>query len=229
MARAKRKRIVRDLPEYVAFLPDGIPPVGEVVMGVDEFEAVRLLDYEHLSQKECAERMGIARTTVTAIYESARAKVADSLVNGRRLVIAGGSIRLHEDGAPPAVKVPKKPEGVTRLALPVAEGAVFQHFGRTEAFLLVDCADGRVLGRTTVSTGVVRHAALSGFLADCCVDVVICGGIGSAAQSMLAAAHIRFCGGQSGDADKCIDDWLAGRLEAVEAAGEHIVARELQE
>ena len=59
-------------------------------MTVDEYEALRLLDGEGLMQEACAARMNIARTTVTAIYESARKKVADALVHGKRLLITGG-------------------------------------------------------------------------------------------------------------------------------------------
>ena len=59
-------------------------------MTVDEFEALSLLDKEGLTPEACASRMNIARPTVTAIYDSARKKVADALVNGKRLLITGG-------------------------------------------------------------------------------------------------------------------------------------------
>lgn len=59
-------------------------------MTVDEYEAVRLLDVEGLTQEACADRMNVARTTVTAIYDSARKKIADAIVHGKRLLIAGG-------------------------------------------------------------------------------------------------------------------------------------------
>ena len=62
-----------------------------VLMTVDEFEALRLLDNEDLTQEACASRMNIARTTVTAIYDSARKKIADALINGKRLL--AGSFR----------------------------------------------------------------------------------------------------------------------------------------
>ena len=61
---------------------------------MDEFEALRLLDYENLTQEECARRMDIARTTVTGIYMRARRKVATALAEGRPLVIRGGSFAM---------------------------------------------------------------------------------------------------------------------------------------
>ena len=86
------------MPVYRSFSPDDITASESVHMTVDEFEALRLLDAEGLTQEGCASRMNIARTTVTAIYDSARKKVADALVNGKRLLITGGShIRKRRD------------------------------------------------------------------------------------------------------------------------------------
>ena len=65
-------------------------------MTLDEFETIRLLDREGLTQEQCAGKMGIARTTVTAIYESARRKVAEALVDGKQLLIRGGNYRLND-------------------------------------------------------------------------------------------------------------------------------------
>ena len=54
----------------------------------DEFEALRLLDFEGLYQEQCAQRMGISRTTLSRTVVVARRKVADALLHGKRLVIA---------------------------------------------------------------------------------------------------------------------------------------------
>ncbi len=63
-------------------------------MTVDEYETVRLIDLEGLNQEECAAQMNVARTTVQGIYMEARRKMADALVNGKILLIAGGQYRL---------------------------------------------------------------------------------------------------------------------------------------
>ncbi len=63
-------------------------------MKVDEYETIRLIDLEGFTQEECASQMNIARTTVQGIYNEARKKVAESLVNGKVLLIEGGEYQL---------------------------------------------------------------------------------------------------------------------------------------
>ncbi len=98
MPRPLKCRLVCAAPRCTGFMPSGMSDCGEgaVVMSVDEYEALRLLDLEGLTQEECAAQMEIARSTVTNIYNSARRKLADALVNGKRLTIDGGNYRLCE-------------------------------------------------------------------------------------------------------------------------------------
>ncbi len=92
MARPMKRRKVCALPKHnrIGPLDSLADPNDYVVMTVDEYETIRLIDLEGLTQEECSEQMNIARSTVQGIYIKAREKLADSLVNGKILVIEGG-------------------------------------------------------------------------------------------------------------------------------------------
>lgn len=84
------------MPEICAFCPEGAQARDDICMTVDEYDVIRLKDYEGLSQDEIARRMGVARSTVQRVYDEARHKLAECLVSGKRLRIEGGDYRLCE-------------------------------------------------------------------------------------------------------------------------------------
>lgn len=96
MPRPRKWRKVCCLPESNRFGPLNIPINQEqfVTMTIDEYETIRLIDLEGFTQEECADQMKIARTTVQRMYNDARRKLAESLVNGKVLRIEGGDYKL---------------------------------------------------------------------------------------------------------------------------------------
>ena len=96
MSRPRKWRKVCCLPDSDEFGPLNQQSKQKhvVFMTVDEYETIRLIDLEGLTQEECANQMNIARTTVQGIYTEARKKLAESLVNGRVLRIEGGDYKL---------------------------------------------------------------------------------------------------------------------------------------
>ncbi|MBR6239198.1 MAG: DUF134 domain-containing protein [Clostridia bacterium] len=211
MPRPMKCRMIERLPVYRSFSPDDINAAKSVLMTVDEFEAFRLLDDEGLTQEACAERMQIARTTVTAIYDSARKKIADVIVHGKRLVITGGNcvFKPVELGQ----KIKEKGSGMMRIAVTYENGEIFQHFGRTEQFKLYDTEDGKIVSSEIVDTNGSGHGALAGFLKAADADALICGGIGMGAQIALSDAGIELYAGVTGSADEAVKALLKGTLE----------------
>ena len=199
------------MPVYRSFSPDDITASESVHMTVDEFEALRLLDAEGLTQEGCASRMNIARTTVTAIYDSARKKVADALVNGKRLLITGGHCEIE----PVEIKqvIIEKGKDTMRIAVTFENGKIFQHFGHTEQFKLFDVEGGKIVNEQVVYTNGSGHGALAGFLQAVKADVLICGGIGMGAQMALADAGIKLYAGVQGSADDAAKALAEGNLE----------------
>lgn len=94
MSRPKQCRKIVSPPLMSGFKPFGIRPsmVEEVALQYDEYESIRLLDYEGLLQEEAAEKMNVSRPTLTRIYENARKTIAKAFVEGKIIVIEGGSV-----------------------------------------------------------------------------------------------------------------------------------------
>jgi len=100
MPRKKCIRWLEDSPQVTLYKPAGIPAcrLEKVVLSLDEFEAIRLADFERLYQEEAALKMGISRATFGRIVDEARYKIADALTGGKALVIDGGNIRYASCG-----------------------------------------------------------------------------------------------------------------------------------
>ena len=93
MARPRKHRRICSVPNQKQ-LNSFEKGENTVDITIDEFETVRLIDYVGLTQQECAKQMQVARSTITAIYDSARYKISDSLINHKSLNVEGGDFEL---------------------------------------------------------------------------------------------------------------------------------------
>lgn len=96
MGRKRKCCQVGSLPAAKGFRPfgPGLEATGETLLNLDEYESLRLLDYQHLTQEEAAVKMQVSRPTLTRIYEKARGKIARALVEGHTLMLEGGEVEL---------------------------------------------------------------------------------------------------------------------------------------
>ena len=210
MARKPQCRRIGGYPDCWIFSPEESSKEMPVILNLDEYESIRLIDHENLTQEQCAQCMGVARTTVTAIYDSARKKLAQVLVEGRTLRIGGGCYRIDNGKAEILLE---KGENIMRIAVTYENGEIFQHFGHTEQFKLYDVEEGKIVHTQIVNTGECGHGALGGFLKVARVDALICGGIGMGAQNALAEAGIQLFGGVQGNADAAAQALAEGKLQ----------------
>ena len=223
----KRRRVCKE-PSCSRFGPRNVKGDEEAIrMTVDEFETIRLIDLEGITQEMCAIQMNVARTTAQAIYNTARKKLAQCIVYGKELVIEGGHYVLcdgdftnsgcgkkccHMQQQEAADAADMKGEYIMKVAVTFEDGKVFQHFGHTEFFKLYEVENNKVVSSTVMSTNGKGHGALAGILKEQNVNVLICGGIGGGAQNALTEAGIKFFGGVSGDADAAVTALLEGNL-----------------
>jgi predicted DNA-binding protein (UPF0251 family) len=98
MGRPKKCRWVETEPGVTFFKPRGIPlrNLEQVVITVDELEAMRLADFQEMTQEEVAHKMQVSRPTVTRMLARAHRAVADALVHGKAICIEGGDYRLGQ-------------------------------------------------------------------------------------------------------------------------------------
>ena len=206
MPRPPRCRRICNAPRVERFGPCDAAESDPILLTLDEYEVIRLVDLEQQTHEQCAAQMDISRSTVQEIYESARRKLAACLVYGKPLHITGGNVRICN------LTSDQKGDIIMRIAVTYENGQIFQHFGHTEQFKIYDVADGQIVREAGVDTNGSGHGALAGFLMQLGVDALICGGIGGGAQMALAEVGIRLFGGVSGDADAAVNALIAGNL-----------------
>ncbi|MEL7587235.1 MAG: DUF134 domain-containing protein [Prolixibacteraceae bacterium] len=98
MPRPKRIRKVNNPPHFKGFRPIGVASEGlPVVLNYEEYESIRLSDFELLGQVEASKAMDISRPTFARIYESARRKVAQAFVDGSPIVFEGGKVYFNSE------------------------------------------------------------------------------------------------------------------------------------
>jgi uncharacterized protein len=99
--RLLRPRKVSDPPlisgmkPYGSKLPPGKPEA--VFLQFEEYEAIRLCDFEGLNHYEASLQMDVSRPTLTRIYSRARQKVASALVEGKQIIIEGGKVYFDSE------------------------------------------------------------------------------------------------------------------------------------
>jgi predicted DNA-binding protein (UPF0251 family) len=112
MPRPNKPRYICKRPEYSVFGPKGIRmnKLNKLDLKVDELETVRLIDLLDYTQEEAAAQMGVARTTVQRIYNIARKKLAQSIIEGAVLVVEGGEIIFCDDDCEECIGKEKMPK-----------------------------------------------------------------------------------------------------------------------
>ena len=98
MSRPKRNRLIFQPPVMEGFKPFGIPmtDLEPVILLYEEYESIRLSDYDGLTQEQSAERMNVSRPTFTRIYEKARRTIAQAFVEGKAIFIEGGNFQTED-------------------------------------------------------------------------------------------------------------------------------------
>lgn len=198
MSRPPRCRLVQDNPSVTYFKPQGIPlrDLAEISLAVDSFEAIRLADLEGLTMEEAAARMGVSRHTFGRVLAEGRRAVAEALVRGRALRIAGGNYAVRAGSVPNAQQ--EKETNMTKIAVtsagPTLQDQVDPRFGRAAGFVVVDLDTMQTQYVDNGASQAMGHGAgisAAERISAAGAQVVLTGFVGPKAFSALQAAGIR--------------------------------------
>jgi len=211
MGRSKNNRQIRAYPSVTGFNPVGMDNVAKeaIKFSLDEYEAIRLLDYEGLQQEETAEIMGISRPTLTRIYREARRKIATAITEGRRIDMTAGNpdfeaCKLHKNNI---VMMNQK------IAIPTCDGKLWPHFGKAPQVSIVTIENGQVKGIDQLDAPEHEHGAMPRFIAQHGCTDVLCGGLGAGAVNMLNQLGIQVhAGAPELPIEELVKQYLGGSI-----------------
>ena len=110
MPRPSKCRIIKEEPKFSKFKPacTKVKELEQLILTVDEYEAIRLADFEEMYQEKAAQAMGVSRQTFGNIVKSGRKKMAEMLVLGKALNIEGGDVSFLNKACPKCKKKNQK-------------------------------------------------------------------------------------------------------------------------
>jgi len=205
MSRPCCQRAINNFSKFEVFKPNGIPlsELEEIILSLDELEALRLSDLEGLYQDAAARAMDISRQTFGRIIASARKKTANAILNGKALRITGGNVRLKHDG-----------DDIMKIAVPTVGDQVDQHFGHCEKYSVFTIEDKTIKAEDFMDSpaGCGCKSNMASVLAQSGVKILIAGGIGNGAVNVLANNGIKTIKGASGLVRDAVELFLQGEL-----------------
>ena len=210
MPRNPSLKTIRSSPPSRSFVPlEGSVASGQsdVNLLLEEWEALRLVDYAGMEQTQAALSMGISRQSVQMLVSSARTKLARAVVEGLPLQIVGD----QELSTHTTLRYEERTRKM-KIAVTAQHTQVFPHFGRTPEFYLVTAEDGKITEEKIIAAPAEGHGALVGFLVSQGVDTLICGGIGGGAVNGLRSSGIKVYAGASGSVKEQLLSLLSGQL-----------------
>lgn len=202
MARNIQNKIIRSKPLSSSWIPSEENIYSAITISLEEWETIRLVDYNGLSQQDASYSMKVSRQTVQTLLQSARKKVARSLVESIPLNIKGGNF----------IEDIEERKNKMKVAVTFENGNIFSHFGRTPYFAIYNIENAKIENKDILKTPESGHGALVDFLLENKIETLICGGIGGGAVNALQKAGIDIYAGASGDADIQVNSFINGQL-----------------
>ncbi len=219
MARPTKCRHIAGMPANREFYPK-IATQASITLSMEELEVLRRVDGNGEDQEETARLMMVSRGTVQRLLQDAHQKIAEALVEGKQIRLAGGNFEVTPSpSGEESLRFTFKNHGevftMSQVVAVIAQDdQVSQHFGRSQGFVRFDVVDGEIKEERYVDSSAHQHDGLPTLLKAQGVNTVIAGGIGGHAVERLESQGLTLLAGVTGTVKDAILRFLQGSLES---------------
>lgn len=221
MKKPYKKRYCRRLDKTKIFYPLGMEMKEDstVRISLDEFEAMRLCDFEGKNQTEASQEMKVSRATLQRLLQTGRKKTTDALLNYKTIVLENETEHIQLKGEN---NMNKEAQKSLKIALPTTDKQkVDEHFGHCKFFAVYQVEDNQILETSYLEAPVHAPGVLPKFLGENKVDVIITGGMGQMAINLFKQQNIEVILGAQGSIDENLKVYMGGDLVSTGEACKH--------
>jgi predicted DNA-binding protein (UPF0251 family)/predicted Fe-Mo cluster-binding NifX family protein len=210
----RKKRYARRLSESRIYKPADLPiqKCNTISIGLDEFEAMRLVDYEDKSQIEASKEMQVSRATLQRLLLKARSKMVESILNNDVIEISNEITNIKLKGEN---KFDIESKDIIQIAFPTDNKVtIASHFGKASFFSIYTINHTEILHVDHIVPPPHAPGVLPKFLQDHHCDVIITTNMGKRAIKLFEEANMDVILGAKGRIDVNLNEYLAGFLES---------------
>lgn len=215
--RKKRCRHILNPPKMEGYNPlNSSHQKASVIVLFEEYEALRLADYQGLKHDEAAKLMNVSRPTFARIYESVRKKIAKSFVESRPIEFeVGNAFFSGTNNELNTINISNKYINNMKkvIAIPSENGVLSNHFGHAAEFAFVECEGTDVKSVTMKAAPPHQPGLLPKWVAEQGGNVVIAGGMGNQAIDIFQQHGVDVVtGAESLSVEELAKQFLEGNL-----------------
>jgi predicted DNA-binding protein (UPF0251 family)/predicted Fe-Mo cluster-binding NifX family protein len=213
MKPIRKKRYARRLDNH-RILKHGNGAVSSIAttnISLDEFEAIRLCDYENLSQIDAAKEMEVSRGTIQRLLENGRKKLVDGILNYKTIEVKNDirNIKLKGEN-----KLTVHLDETVKVAFPSSDKVTIDiHFGHAGEFAIYTVKNNEVLNVKYITPVVLRPGSYPESLKKEGVDLVIASKVGDRMINLFKTQGIEIILGAKGRIDVNLNEYLGGFLD----------------
>ncbi len=212
MPRCKKRRFCRRLSNEKLFIPFGehFSELNKVVIELDEFEAIRLCDYDNKSQIQASEEMGVSRGTLQRLLQSGRKKILDAFLHSKSIVVKNANKNIKFKGEH-NMSINLNEE--IRIVFPTNDKeTVEEHFGHCKQFAIFTVKNKEIIDTEYLDAPPHQPGLLPKFLGEQNTSVIITGGMGQRAIDLFKAQDVEVILGARGKIEDNLNEYLSGDL-----------------